>query len=56
MILAIATINDFTGCSVNSYGILNLLKLQIIENAKWIRNKAVLLTHFSSRYHIEVFI
>ncbi|KAJ4730134.1 Nuclear ribonuclease Z [Melia azedarach] len=26
---------------------------EIIENAKWIRNKAVLLTHFSSRYHIE---
>ncbi|RVX08396.1 tRNase Z TRZ2, chloroplastic [Vitis vinifera] len=27
---------------------------EIIENAEWIRNKAVLLTHFSSRYHIEV--
>ncbi|KAK3184456.1 hypothetical protein Dsin_031742 [Dipteronia sinensis] len=26
---------------------------EIIEHAKWIRNKAVLLTHFSSRYHIE---
>lgn len=26
---------------------------EIIENAQWIRNKAVLLTHFSSRYHIE---
>jgi ribonuclease Z len=28
-------------------------KLQIIENAKWIRSKTVLLTHFSSRYHVE---
>ncbi|KAG8488384.1 hypothetical protein CXB51_016562 [Gossypium anomalum] len=27
---------------------------EIIENAQWIRNKAVLLTHFSSRYSIEV--
>ncbi|KAK9924433.1 hypothetical protein M0R45_032800 [Rubus argutus] len=26
---------------------------EIIENAQWIRNKAVLLTHFSSRYHLE---
>lgn len=26
---------------------------EIIENAQWIRNKAVLLTHFSSRYNIE---
>ncbi|KAF8119016.1 hypothetical protein N665_0001s0072 [Sinapis alba] len=26
---------------------------QIIENAKWIRSKTVLLTHFSSRYSIE---
>lgn len=26
---------------------------EIIENAQWIRNKAILLTHFSSRYHIE---
>ncbi|ESQ37004.1 hypothetical protein EUTSA_v10002590mg [Eutrema salsugineum] len=26
---------------------------QIIENAKWIRSKTILLTHFSSRYHIE---
>ncbi|OMP09523.1 putative ribonuclease z, chloroplast [Corchorus olitorius] len=26
---------------------------EIIENSEWIRNKAVLLTHFSSRYHIE---
>ncbi|WCJ37432.1 tRNase Z TRZ2 chloroplastic [Euphorbia peplus] len=26
---------------------------EIIENAEWIRNKAVLLTHFSSRYSIE---
>ncbi|CAN6820943.1 hypothetical protein HID58_054412 [Brassica napus] len=26
---------------------------QIIENAKWIRSKTVLLTHFSSRYNIE---
>ncbi|TYJ26097.1 hypothetical protein E1A91_A07G095900v1 [Gossypium mustelinum] len=26
---------------------------EIIENAQWIRNKAVLLTHFSSRYSIE---
>lgn len=26
---------------------------EIIEHAQWIRNKAVLLTHFSSRYHIE---
>nr|CAD22099.1 RNase Z [Arabidopsis thaliana] len=26
---------------------------QIIENAKWIRSKTVLLTHFSSRYHVE---
>ncbi|KAL8130634.1 hypothetical protein V2J09_019789 [Rumex salicifolius] len=25
----------------------------IMENAQWIRNKAILLTHFSSRYHIE---
>lgn len=31
-----------------------LLKLQILENAKWIRSKVVLLTHFSSRYNIEV--
>ncbi|WJX40877.1 mitochondrial 3'-tRNA processing endonuclease Trz2 [Trifolium repens] len=27
---------------------------ELIENAQWIRNKAVLLTHFSSRYNIEV--
>ncbi|XWS36729.1 hypothetical protein CRYUN_Cryun20dG0110800 [Craigia yunnanensis] len=27
---------------------------EIIEHAQWIRNKAVLLTHFSSRYSIEV--
>ncbi|KAL4555450.1 hypothetical protein LXL04_038069 [Taraxacum kok-saghyz] len=26
---------------------------EITEHAKWIRNKTVLLTHFSSRYHIE---
>ncbi|KAF8410804.1 hypothetical protein HHK36_003341 [Tetracentron sinense] len=26
---------------------------EIIEHAKWIRNKAILLTHFSSRYNIE---
>ncbi|CAI9759916.1 unnamed protein product [Fraxinus pennsylvanica] len=26
---------------------------EIIEHAKWIRNKAVVLTHFSSRYDIE---
>lgn len=26
---------------------------ELIENAHWIRNKAVLLTHFSSRYHLE---
>ncbi|GMH11005.1 hypothetical protein Nepgr_012846 [Nepenthes gracilis] len=26
---------------------------EIIEHAQWIRNKAVILTHFSSRYHIE---
>ncbi|KAK1291573.1 hypothetical protein QJS10_CPB17g02022 [Acorus calamus] len=26
---------------------------EIMENAQWIRNKAVLLTHFSSRYKIE---
>ncbi|XP_010533000.1 PREDICTED: ribonuclease Z, chloroplastic [Tarenaya hassleriana] len=26
---------------------------QLVENAKWIRSKAILLTHFSSRYHIE---
>ncbi|KDP30837.1 hypothetical protein JCGZ_13780 [Jatropha curcas] len=26
---------------------------EIIKNAEWIRNKAVLLTHFSSRYNIE---
>ncbi|KAJ7960309.1 Nuclear ribonuclease Z [Quillaja saponaria] len=26
---------------------------QIIEHAQWIRNKAVLLTHFSSRYNVE---
>ncbi|XP_065873132.1 tRNase Z TRZ2, chloroplastic [Euphorbia lathyris] len=26
---------------------------EIIENAEWIRNKTVLLTHFSSRYSIE---
>ncbi|CAN6574183.1 hypothetical protein ACFX13_046535 [Malus domestica] len=26
---------------------------EIIENAQWIRNKSVLLTHFSSRYHLE---
>ncbi|KVI10655.1 hypothetical protein Ccrd_010943 [Cynara cardunculus var. scolymus] len=26
---------------------------EITEHAKWIRNKAILLTHFSSRYHIE---
>ncbi|VVA98347.1 unnamed protein product [Arabis nemorensis] len=26
---------------------------QIIENAKWIRSKSVLLTHFSARYHVE---
>lgn len=26
---------------------------EIIENAEWIRNKAILLTHFSSRYHLE---
>ncbi|GAB2228764.1 hypothetical protein Droror1_Dr00022893 [Drosera rotundifolia] len=26
---------------------------EIIENAQWIRNKAILLTHFSSRYHVE---
>lgn len=30
------------------------LLTQIIENAQWIRNKSVLLTHFSSRYHLEV--
>lgn len=28
--------------------------MQIMEHAQWIRNKAVLLTHFSSRYNIEV--
>ena len=27
--------------------------VEIIEHAQWIRNKAVLLTHFSSRYSIE---
>ncbi|XP_050208508.1 tRNase Z TRZ2, chloroplastic [Mercurialis annua] len=27
--------------------------LEIIENAEWIRNKSVLLTHFSSRYSVE---
>uniref|UniRef100_A0A2P2J9F9 Uncharacterized protein MANES_13G064700 n=1 Tax=Rhizophora mucronata TaxID=61149 RepID=A0A2P2J9F9_RHIMU len=27
---------------------------EIIENAEWIRSKAVLLTHFSSRYSVEV--
>ncbi|KAJ0680741.1 putative ribonuclease Z [Helianthus annuus] len=26
---------------------------EIIEHSKWIRNKAILLTHFSARYHIE---
>ncbi|XP_076904701.1 tRNase Z TRZ2, chloroplastic-like [Bidens hawaiensis] len=26
---------------------------EIIEHSKWIRNKAILLTHFSSRYHVE---
>lgn len=26
---------------------------ELIEHAKWIRNKAILLTHFSSRYNIE---
>ncbi|CAI9294829.1 unnamed protein product [Lactuca saligna] len=26
---------------------------EIMEHAKWIRNKSILLTHFSSRYHIE---
>ncbi|XP_058745169.1 tRNase Z TRZ2, chloroplastic-like [Vicia villosa] len=26
---------------------------ELIENAQWIRNKTVLLTHFSSRYNIE---
>ncbi|KAK3038927.1 hypothetical protein RJ639_027555 [Escallonia herrerae] len=26
---------------------------EIIEHARWIRNKSILLTHFSSRYHIE---
>lgn len=26
---------------------------EIMENAQWIRNKALLLTHFSSRYHLE---
>ncbi|XP_050381814.1 tRNase Z TRZ2, chloroplastic [Argentina anserina] len=26
---------------------------EIIENAQWLRNKAILLTHFSSRYHLE---
>ncbi|EXB78682.1 hypothetical protein L484_004047 [Morus notabilis] len=26
---------------------------EIMENAEWIRNKSVLLTHFSSRYHLE---
>ncbi|XP_030459680.2 tRNase Z TRZ2, chloroplastic [Syzygium oleosum] len=26
---------------------------EIIEHAQWIRNKAILLTHFSSRYNIE---
>ncbi|GAB2285224.1 mitochondrial 3'-tRNA processing endonuclease Trz2 [Dionaea muscipula] len=26
---------------------------EIIEHAEWIRNKAILLTHFSSRYHVE---
>lgn len=31
-----------------------LLEVQIIERAKWIRNKAIVLTHFSSRYDIEV--
>ncbi|XVF31827.1 hypothetical protein REPUB_Repub17cG0027100 [Reevesia pubescens] len=30
--------------------------LEIIEHAQWIRNKSVLLTHFSSRYRIEVII
>lgn len=39
----------------NSYDVLIFFfKMQIIDNAKWIRNKAVLLTHFSSRYHLEV--
>ncbi|PON56095.1 Metallo-beta-lactamase [Trema orientale] len=28
---------------------------EIMENAEWIRNKAILLTHFSSRYHLENF-
>ncbi|XP_042019433.1 tRNase Z TRZ2, chloroplastic-like isoform X2 [Salvia splendens] len=27
---------------------------EIMENAQWIRNKTVVLTHFSSRYHLEV--
>lgn len=26
---------------------------EIIENSQWIRNKAILLTHFSARYNIE---
>ncbi|KNA13541.1 hypothetical protein SOVF_115720 [Spinacia oleracea] len=26
---------------------------ELIEHAQWIRNKTVLLTHFSSRYHLE---
>ncbi|XP_076940336.1 tRNase Z TRZ2, chloroplastic-like [Bidens hawaiensis] len=26
---------------------------EIVEHSKWIRNKAILLTHFSSRYHVE---
>ncbi|KAL1568739.1 mitochondrial 3'-tRNA processing endonuclease Trz2 [Salvia divinorum] len=26
---------------------------EIMENAQWIRNKTVVLTHFSSRYHLE---
>ncbi|KAK9089791.1 hypothetical protein Scep_028873 [Stephania cephalantha] len=32
---------------------LDIYALQIMEHAQWIRNKAVLLTHFSSRYKIE---
>ncbi|KAJ6880452.1 tRNase Z TRZ2 [Populus alba x Populus x berolinensis] len=42
---------DFTTEHARQRGHTHLF--EIIENAKWIRSKAILLTHFSSRYSIE---
>ncbi|KAK6919275.1 Metallo-beta-lactamase [Dillenia turbinata] len=43
--------DDFSVEHARQHGHTHLF--EILENAQWIRNKAVLLTHFSSRYHIE---